>query len=97
MGMIQKGETIYTIFRWVNKTGDKKIVDAVVIRNNKPIRITALLSDEQYEKFSEKFKWNIKYGGFEVKGAGTDAGFKLVYELGLMLYNDGYAFKHEWL
>ena len=36
-------------------------------------------------------------GGLRVDGCGFDAGHQCVYELGVILHNDGNASKHEWM
>ena len=94
---LQKGETVYTILRHVSRSGLTRVIDAYVIRNNKPVRLSAVLTDEQYNKITELFTYDIDREGYIIKGAGTDMGFLLVYRISNALFNDGYALKQRWL
>ena len=74
-----------------------RVIDAYVIRNNKPVKLLAVLTDEQYEKVKNLVEYDPLKEGYIMRGVGTDMGFLLVYRISNALFNDGYALKQRWL
>lgn len=94
-----KGSTVYTVLRHVSKSGMSRVIGLVAIdpdyagTTNEPIvrfpnyaaaTVLGMKEDRQRE-------------GVKVQGGGMDMGFHLAYNLGQVLYGDGYALKHRWL
>jgi hypothetical protein len=77
------GETIYTKLCHVSKSGMSRVIDLYVIRDNEPLRISWSVGQlcEGYDR---------KYEGAKVHGCGMDTGFHLVYNLGMILFPNGY-------
>lgn len=105
---IKPGETIYTVLRHVSASGMSRAIDVVIMRQNKPMRISHLVAAIGH------YSLDPRHEGLKVGGAGMDMGFHVVYGLGAMLWpkgtrkphgtrngepdrDGGYALKHQWL
>jgi len=108
---LNPGDKVYTILRYVSRSGMMRIISPVIVRDGKPIDISWYV-----EKLGI---WPRKYphDGLTVEGCGMDMGFHVVYELGRVLFPEGfkvegvghngdtsgwdrdggYALKQEWL
>lgn len=88
---LKPGDTIYTILKHVSSSGMYRVIDAYLIKDNRPLRLTwniaAVLG----------LHYNDNHEGIGVSGCGMDMGFHVVYELSYALFKDGYALKQSWL
>jgi hypothetical protein len=95
--LVKPGDTIYTILRHVSSSGMSRVIDVVLIQDNKPTNIAYSVS--------KALDWPIdkNYDGIKVGGCGMDMGFHLVYTLSRKLFKDdmttdaGYALKQDWI
>ncbi len=83
-------DTVYTIIRHVSQSGLYRVISLYIIQDNQPYCIDYLAG-----KILEGI--DNRHGGCKASGAGMDAGFHLVYTLGLKVFGDGYKFKRVWL
>jgi hypothetical protein len=96
---LKKGDTIYTILRHRSANGMSRVIDFYYIEDNRPMRITWSVAA------ALGYTYNTKYEGVQVRGAGMDMGFHVVYSLSSKLFSEdgsysheaAYALKHEWL
>ena len=109
-GMLQPGQTVYTILRKAAPSGMSRNISLVVVDNGKISDITYLTAKATgYSLVEARGDRSIRMGG-----CGMDMGFALVHSLGAALWPDGtpsphgtrngepdssgsYALKHEWL
>ena len=82
------GETIYTILRHCSRSGMMRVVEAYVIRNNRPVCIGAILTDDETKKLP--FKRDRTRDGYVIGGCGMDVGFELVYTIGAIAFPNGF-------
>ena len=92
---IKKGDTLWTQLNHVSQSGMMRHISVRQIKKDYPLDWTRLVSialdwKEAKNRFGD-------YNGIKVGGCGMDMGFHLVYTLSSVLYDDGYAIKHEWL
>lgn len=98
--MIQPGDTVYTVLRYVSRSGMQRGIDLYIIgEDRRPRWITAYVGKALDRPQSRK-DWQ-EQRGLSICGCGMDMGFSLVYDLGRALYHNGnaagYSLKHEWL
>ena len=86
---LKQGDTVYTKIMHVSKSGMTRDIQIRKIADDYPYNWTHLAAIALDNR--------IKNGGIRVGGCGMDMGFHIVYTLGYVLYDDGYAFKHSWL
>jgi hypothetical protein len=94
--LLNPGDKVYCILRWVNGVGDNRIVDFHCVSDGE-VRwlsgyISRLWSDNGGFERTEKHG-----GGLFIGGSGMDAANEVLYALGNKLFDDGYALKREWL
>lgn len=77
--MLPPGTTVYTVLRHVSQSGMTRAISPIVVIDGKPADISWLLA-------KVGFKFNQRYGGITVRGAGMDMGFHLVYTLSHLVY-----------
>ncbi len=81
---LKRGETVYTILRHVSRSGMQRVIELVIIRKGKPIRIgwsAAKLIGSSYDQ---------DHGGIKTDGCGMDMGFNLVHYLSSVLWPKGF-------
>lgn len=108
---LKPGDKVYTILRYVSRSGMMRRISPIIIRDGEPNDISWHIA--------KLGMWQRKYPheGLIVGGCGMDMGFHVVYELSRMLFPDGfkvdgigrngdtsgwdkdggYALKQEWL
>lgn len=86
-----EGTRVYTIIRGVAPSGLSRSMDVFVIRDNRPYRITSYVCD------ALQGSWDSKRCCLRVNGCGMDMGFAVVYELSMVLFNNGDKLKQEWI
>jgi len=82
--LLRPGDTVYTILRNVSRSGMSRTVDAYIMQNNEPRRLSWAIARAiglTYDKTHE---------GIKVGGCGMDVGFEVVYHLGYALWPDGF-------
>lgn len=87
--LLKPGDTLYTVLRSRAASGMSRCIDVYVIRENEPLRITfqiAMAVDYVYDRNKEALR---------VSGCGMDAGFEVVYNLGRVLFPQGFAVVNE--
>ena len=87
---LSPGDTVYTILKHVSQSGMYRVVDAYVIKDNQPLRLS-------WNASKVTGKYDRRHEGIGVGGCGMDVGFEVVYNLSYFLFNDGYALNHRWL
>lgn len=97
-----KGSTVYTILRHVSRSGMQRTIGLVSLRGQEDGRETNPNAvDIRHPNYaaSEVLGYTLdkQREGVKVGGCGMDMGFAVVYDLARVLYDDGYALKHEWL
>ena len=92
----KKGDTIYTQLYHVSKSGMTRHIGIrqLAVDGSKKIRP---LNWSYLASFVLDWRLNKNGNGLIVGGCGMDMGFHTVYTLSSILFNDGYALKHEWL
>lgn len=90
--LMKKGTTVYTVLRHVSKSGMRREISPIVVRNRgrRVCDFTGLAANALGSKEG-------KHEGVVVHGAGMDMGFHMVYELAHVLHGDGYALEQRWL
>ena len=92
---IKKGDTLWTQLNHVSKSGMMRHISVRQIKKDYPLDWTRLVSLALDWKQGKNRFGNDN--GIKVGGCGMDMGFHLVYTLSSVLYDDGYAIKHNWL
>jgi len=84
--ILKPGDKVYTILRHVSSSGMMRSISLVVVKDNIPdtidhlaVRVLGLTRDKNDE-------------GIRVGGCGMDMGFHLVYELGYILFPNGFDY-----
>lgn len=99
---IKRGETVYTVLRHVSRSGMFRVIDAFLIRDNEPVNLLAVLTEQQREKVLNVFKRDKKRDGFRVSGCGMDMGFHLVYSISSRIFerkgrDSGNELRQRWI
>ncbi len=82
---IKPGDTIYTTLKHCSKSGMMRVIDLFVMEDNEPRRITSLACR------AIQASYNDRHEGMKMDGCGMDMGFAAVYELGRVLFPDGFG------
>lgn len=82
--LLKPGDTIYTITRHVSRSGMMRRISAFVVKDNKIEDLDWLIAQ------TGLFKRHSKEEGLIIGGCGMDMHFHLVYELGRILYPQGF-------
>lgn len=90
-----RGKRVYTQLNSVSASGMSRVIDLRVICDDRIVSLTY----HAVNAFPDLFKLNRRSSAYGIvaQGCGMDMGFDLVYRLGVMLYDDGYALDHRWL
>jgi hypothetical protein len=89
---LSPGDTLYTILRHVSQSGMQRTISVVRAGNGEIESLDYLIARLGYT-----WKKSSTGYGIKVNGAGMDMGFHLVYGISSIVFEDGYAIKHEWL
>lgn len=76
-------DTVYTILKHTSSSGMSRVIDCYVIKKNYPVWIGYKMSK------ALEYKWNVDKRGLNVRGAGMDMGFAIVYNLARVLFKGG--------
>jgi len=85
LDLVKPGDTIYTILRHVSRSGMQRVIDLIVLTENRPRSIAyqaSVLTDTPLDRD----RWGVK-----VRGAGMDMGFAVVYDLSYKLFPGGFG------
>jgi hypothetical protein len=92
--------TVYTILKHVSTSGMMRVIDAYIIRDNIPLRLSWSVAE------AIGMTYNRKHEGVQIGGCGMDMGFAIVNDLSRVLftpkgerYNHDAAYKlnHRWI
>ena len=85
---LDKGDTIYGIVKSVSASGMSRRIKFYTIKDNRPVFLTWSIGQLLGYKMKED-------GTIRVDGVGMDMIFKVVYDLGYVVHNDGYFFRSD--
>lgn len=88
---LKPGDTVYAILRHVSRNGMCRFVDLVVVKGNKPVRITWDAAKTLYMNYDRKRE------AIPVKGCGICPAHLLVSDLAWWLFGNYEALHHKWL
>ncbi len=95
LGKLEPGDTVFTSLEWVNRNGDSRVIQLHIFRGDARNPNHYVLGYIAANLLG--MKYDSKRGGVKIGGGGMDMGFALVYDLGRVLFGDGYALKQQWL
>lgn len=81
---IKPGDRVYTILRHVSRSGMMREISPIIYVDGQPIDISWYV--ERLGLYSRKYTND----GLTVHGCGMDMGFDVVYNLGRVLFPDGF-------
>jgi hypothetical protein len=84
---INVGDTVYTTLKHVSRSGMLRSIDVHLIRDNEPQWIAPKVAK------AINFSFDSKREAIKVQGCGMDMGFEVVYNLGCVLFPDGFGEK----
>lgn len=84
--MLKPGDTVYTILRHVSGSGMTRHISVLVLRNSERLYLTYAVAKALGEKLVESHGFTA----MKVQGCGMDMGFSVVYDLGRVLFPDGF-------
>lgn len=82
--ILKPSDTVYCILRHVSRSGMFRRISFFVIRENKPYMIDHLIAAVTH------YKRDRTEEGLRVSGCGMDMGFDVVYNLGSVMFPDGF-------
>lgn len=82
---LKPGDTVYTVLRHCSRSGMFRKIDLYIIQNGEPVRISYYAALAMGEKIDRDT------GAVSVGGCGMDMGFHLVYNLGRVMFPNGYV------
>jgi hypothetical protein len=88
VGQLDKGATIYGIVKSVSSSGMSRTIKFYTIKDNRPMFLSWSIGQLLGYKLRED-------GTLRVSGVGMDMIFKIVYDLGAVVHNDGYYFRSD--
>ena len=88
VGQLGKGDTIYGIVKSVSASGMSRTIKFYTIKDNRPMFLSWSIGQLLGYKLRED-------GTLRVSGVGMDMIFKVVYDLGAVVHNDGYFFRSD--
>ena len=93
--IIKKDDVLYTQLNHVSQSGMMRHIKVRQLKNSTALDWSRLISIAlDWKEAKNRFGG---YNGIKVGGCGMDMGFHLVYTLSSVLFDDGYAIKHQWL
>jgi len=88
VGQLDKGATIYGIVKSVSSSGMSRTIKFYTIKDNRPMFLSWSIGQLLGYKMKED-------GTIRVSGVGMDMIFKVIYDLGAVVHNDGYYFRSD--
>ena len=85
---LNKGDTIYGIVKSVSASGMSRTIKFYTIKDNRPVFLSWSIGQILGYKVKED-------GTIRVNGVGMDMIFKVVFDLGSVVHNDGYFFRSD--
>ena len=87
--ILNPGDTVYCILRHRSASGMSRVIEFIAIKDNAPRRLSGYIST------ALSMPYNRKHDGVTVSGCGMDMGFYVVYNLGRVLWPEGFGVKPE--
>lgn len=84
---LKPGSNVYTILRHVSKSGMSRSISIVCVDRE----TNEIISLDYFAHIVLDRKIDRNNGGLKIQGAGMDMGFALVYDLGRVMYPDGFV------
>lgn len=84
-GILEPGDTVYTVLRHVSPSGMNRWIDAYKLEDDEPRWLSYLIGQTDGAGY-----WDDRRECVRVPGAGMDMGFHLVYSLAYALWPDGF-------
>ena len=81
---LKPGDVVYTSLRHVSRSGMYRAIDLFTFEDNQPLRLSWMAA-----KLLEGY--SVKHEACNASGCGMDMGFHLVYNLGAILFPDGFT------
>ena len=81
---VQEGDTIWTVVRWFSKRSGTRIIDLIVIKDNKPRFIGRMASA------ALQIPYDMDRDGLVTGGWGMDFAYDLVLRLSRQLFGNDY-------
>ena len=88
VGQLDKGDTIYGIVKSVSASGMSRTIKFYTIKDNRPMFLSWSIGQLLGYKLRED-------GTIRISGVGMDMIFKVIYDLGAVVHNDGYYFRSD--
>lgn len=85
---IKPGATLYTILRHVSRSGMNRVIEVVQLREDGEVRVLGFNI-----ALAVGYSYDRQRDGIKVGGCGSDMGFEVVYNLGRVLFPDGFEVK----
>lgn len=85
LGIVEPGDTVFTILRHVSRSGMGRVISCYVIRDGEPRWL------DHYISRAVGYTMDRQREGLKVQGCGMDMGFEVVYNLGRTLWPEGFA------
>lgn len=85
--MLKPGDIVYTTLKHVSRSGMLRSIDVHIIRDNEPQWIARRVAT------AIDFSFDDRRECIKVQGCGMDMGFEVVYNLGRVLFPDGFWVK----
>lgn len=95
-GFVKRGDKVYTILRHVSRSGMSRRISTIIIKAVKPGEIAEKWMGEPCDITPAvarvlELSFNYNQEGMRIDGCGMDMGFEIVYQLGRMLFPDGFG------
>jgi hypothetical protein len=84
---LRPGDVVYTTLKHVSRSGMMRSINVHLIRDNQPQWIARRVAT------AIDFSFDDKRGSIKVQGCGMDIGFEVVYNLGRVLFPNGFGEK----
>lgn len=81
---VEAGDTLYCIVRHVSRSGMMRVVAVYGIKKNEPVSLSRCIAK------AIGLPYDHKRDGIRIGGCWMDAGFKIVYALGRVLFPKGF-------
>ena len=82
---LKPGDTVYCVLRSVSASGMSRRIDFYKFENDSPLYLSGLIG------IVLGISRNADKAGLKVDGCGMDMGFSVVYDLGCVLFPDGFT------
>ena len=95
LGELAPGDTVFTSLEHVSQSGMSRVIQLHIFRGDARSPRHYVLGYPAAKLLG--MKYDDRREGVKIGGGGMDMGFALVYDLASVLFDDGYALRHEWI